>query len=376
MMKALVNGKIILEDRIVNNKVLLFDQAIHKITDSVDLSTLEVIDAEGMYISPGLIDLHIHGADGYDTMDGTIEALNSISKAILKKGVTSFLPTTMTMDSSSIYKALEAIRRGKVDSAVEGATIIGAHLEGPFINPKKKGAQNERYIVKPSYDFIRKYTDIIEIITYAPEMDDDGAFIKQMLSEDIVLSLGHSDGTFDEAMCAINGGAKSFTHLFNAMSGLHHRNPGLVGAALISDAYVELIADKVHVRPELFRLLVENKREKLVLITDGMRAKCLKNGTYDLGGQKVIVKENSARLEDGTLAGSVLTMNQAIKNMYECTDEPLYEVIKQASLNPARLINRDQSIGSIAVDKQADIIIFNDKFEVKRCFIKGKEKRI
>lgn len=375
-MKALVNGKIILEDRIVNNKVLLFDQAIHKITDSVDLSTLEVIDAEGMYISPGLIDLHIHGADGYDTMDGTIEALNSISKAILKKGVTSFLPTTMTMDSSSIYKALEAIRRGKVDSAVEGATIIGAHLEGPFINPKKKGAQNERYIVKPSYDFIRKYTDIIEIITYAPEMDDDGAFIKQMLSEDIVLSLGHSDGTFDEAMCAINGGAKSFTHLFNAMSGLHHRNPGLVGAALISDAYVELIADKVHVRPELFRLLVENKREKLVLITDGMRAKCLKNGTYDLGGQKVIVKENSARLEDGTLAGSVLTMNQAIKNMYECTDEPLYEVIKQASLNPARLINRDQSIGSIAVDKQADIIIFNDKFEVKRCFIKGKEKRI
>ena len=263
-MKALINGKIILEDKVVENSIVIFDERIIDIVSegSIDLNDYKVFDVKGKYISPGFIDVHVHGGVGVDTMDSDLEGLKKIGEKILENGVTSFLPTTMTMSKQKIYKALNTIRKFKNIKNYKGARALGAHLEGPFINPEKKGAQNEKFIIKPSLNFIKDYLDIIKIITYAPEMDKNNVFLKDMNSfSDTFLSLGHSLANYDQAIDAINNGAKSFTHLFNAMTGLHHRNPGMVGAALKSNAYAELIADKIHVNKSLFQMITDLKDE-------------------------------------------------------------------------------------------------------------------
>ncbi|MGM0379488.1 MAG: N-acetylglucosamine-6-phosphate deacetylase [Bacillota bacterium] len=374
-MKALINGKIILKDKIIKNSIIIFDKTIENIVpkESINLEEYTVFDVKGKYISPGFIDIHVHGGVGIDTMDANLEGLKKIGEKILENGVTSFLPTTMTMPKEKIYNALRIIRKFKNIKSYKGARALGAHLEGPFINPEKKGAQNEKYILKPNLKIIKKYLDIIKIITYAPEMDNDNKFIKNMNKyDDVVLSLGHSLATYEQAIDAINNGAKSFTHLFNAMTGLHHREPGMVGAAFKSNAYTELIADKIHVNKGLFQMISELKNDKLVLITDGMKAKCMKSGTYDLGGQKVIVDKNSARLKDNTLAGSILKMNNALKNMKENTNKSLSYLVNTVSLYPAQLINENDKYGSIEKNKIADLCVFNENFEISMTFKDGK----
>lgn len=374
-MKAIINGKLITKEDVLKNKVLLFDEKINKIVDSKDFNKdgVEIIDAKGNYISPGFIDVHIHGANGEDVMDGEMESLETISKFIAGKGVTAFLPTTMTMGKEDIYKALETVKEA-VNKKFHGAAIIGVHLEGPFINEKYKGAQREDYIVKPSYDFIKKYKDIIKIITMAPEKDENFNFIKEVKKNtDIVLSIGHSNATYEEAMEAIECGMNHITHTFNAMTPLHHRNPGVVGAAFNSNAYCEIIADKIHVHPGVFNILLKAKgKEKVILITDCMRAGGLKDGVSEIGGQKVFIKNNSVRLSDGTLAGSILTVNRAVKNIYENTNLTLNEAVNLATINPAKSIKVDDRKGSIEEGKDADITIFNDEFEVIQTIVGGK----
>lgn len=374
-MKALINGKIILEDEILEGYSIIFDEKIKEIikTDLVDLEKYDVIDIKEKYISPGFIDIHVHGGVGVDTMDADLEGLKKVGKKVLENGVTSFLPTTMTMSKEKIYNALKVVRKFKNISDYHGARALGAHVEGPFINPKKKGAQNKKYIIKPNTELLKEYLDIIKIITYAPEMDKDNKFIKSMSKySDIALSLGHSAASFDQAMEAIDNGAKSFTHLFNAMSGLHHREPGMVGAAFKSNAYSELIADKVHVNEGLFEVISNAKKDKLVLITDGMSAKCMKKGKYELGGQKVIVDENSARLEDNTLAGSILKLNKGVKNLKENVSKGLNYAVNAASIYPARLINEDKRFGSIEIGKFADLCIFDENIKVFKTFKEGR----
>ncbi len=371
-MKAIINGKLILKNAVLENKVIVFDSKIIDICDEVS-NDCEIIDAKGNYVSPGLIDIHIHGCKGFDTMDEDEEAVETISKALVETGVTSFLPTTKTMSPQRIYKAFDNIIKAK-NKDIEGAKILGAHMEGPFINEKYKGAQNPKYIYKPSFEFIKDYTDIIKIISYAPEVDTNFEFTKKVKKDtNIVLSIGHSDASYNIAKKAKNLGVTNITHLFNAMTPLNHRELGVVGLSLTSDMYCELIADKIHINKDLFQFVIDNKgKDKLVLITDCMRAGCMADGEYDLGGQTVYVKDNSARLASGNLAGSVLTLNKAVYNFKENTNLNIYETINLASLNPAKSINIDNKKGSLEIGKDADIAIFNEKMDCLATIVEGK----
>lgn len=259
---------------------------------------------------------------------------------------------------------------------MDGAQILGVHLEGPFINEKFRGAQRKDFILKPDYAYIEDYIDIIKIITMAPEIEGSIDFIEAIKKEsNTTLSIGHSGASYEEAMEAIKAGISYCTHIFNAMTPLHHRDPGVVAAAFNSDITCELIADKIHVHPELFKLLFKIKGEdKLILVTDAIRASCMKDGSYDLGGQAVLVREGKAQLANGSLAGNLLTLNKAVKNFIEVTDAPIYQVIKLVSLNPARVIGIDEKKGSIEIGKDADIIIFDGNINVKMVFIAGSSR--
>lgn len=371
-MKAIVNGKIITLDGVLEHKVLVFGDKIISI-EEVAPADCEIIDAKGYYVSPGLIDVHVHGSCGADTMDQTVEAIQTISEGISHNGVTSFLPTTMTMSKEDIYGALTTIREC-MNQELQGAKVIGAHMEGPFINVIYKGAQPEQYIVKPSFEFIKDYTDVIKLVSYAPELDEQYAFTKEVKEKtDITLSIGHTNATYDQAIEAIENGVSHVTHLFNAMSPLHHRDPGVVGAALTSNCYCEVIADKIHINKNLFQFVLDNKgKHKVVLITDSMRAGCMKDGKYDLGGQDVYVKDGAARLESGNLAGSVLTLNKAVYNFLQNTNATLTEAIHMASLNPATSIGVANHKGSLEIGKDADIAIFDNDMNCHLAISEGR----
>lgn len=371
-MKCIINGKIILENEILENKVLVFDEKIVDILDEVP-NNCEIIDAQGKYVSPGFVDIHIHGNMGRDTMDATEEAITTIAKSIVRHGVTSFLPTTMTMDKESVYNALDAVK--DLMGCGEGrAEILGAHLEGPFINQKYKGAQNEAFIINPSYEFVEKYKDVIKVITYAPEQDENFEFTKEVVKNtDIALSIGHSKATFKQAREAINLGARNITHLFNGMTPLNHRNPGVVGAGLTSDVYCEIIADAIHISKDLFQFILDNKGEdKLILVTDSIEAGGLEDGEYSLGGQKVIVKDSQARLESGSLAGSVMPLNKMVYNFLNNTDLDMRKVVRLAAINPAKSIGIDKTKGSIEIGKDADITLLDEDVNCYMTINKGK----
>lgn len=378
-MKALINGKLILKNTIYKDKALVINKQIEGIIPKEEIpkeSDLEIIDANDNYISPGFIDIHIHGAGGSDTMDGTIEGLNTISKTIIKNGVTGFLPTTMTMEMLQIHQALDTVRLA-MNRGLEGAKILGVHLEGPFINEKYKGAQKADYVISPNLEYIKNYLDVVKIITMAPEIESAMEFIKSVQEENktITLAIGHSSCTYEETIEAIDKGISHAAHIFNAMPPLHHRQPGIIGAIFSSNITCELIADKIHVHPALFKTLVKIKGiDRLVLISDSMRAGCMKDGQYNLGGQIVNVAEGSAKLEDGTLAGSILSLNNAVKNLRESTDISLVEAVKTVSLNPARVIGLEKTKGSIEIGKDSDLAIFNEEMDVKMSFLEGELK--
>ncbi|HDK7174954.1 TPA: N-acetylglucosamine-6-phosphate deacetylase [Clostridium botulinum] len=374
-MKAIVNGKIIVGNEILENKVLLFEKKIIDILDrdNVCLSKNDyIIDAKGLYISPGFIDVHIHGSGGKDAMDGKIESIKVISNTIAKRGVTSFLPTTMTMAKEHIYKALDVIEQA-MNMDLGGAKVLGAHLEGPFINPKYKGAQKVDFIKNPSFDFIKGYENVIKIITLAPEKDENFKFLKYIKENtDIVLSIGHSDATYEQAIAAIDNGISRATHIFNAMTPLNHRKPGIIGAIMNTDISCELIADNIHVHKGAINVLTKIKgKDKIILITDSMRAGCMNNGIWELGGQKVIVKNGSARLENNTLAGSILTLDNAIKNMKNNIDASLCEIISMVTINPAKDINIYDKKGSIEKGKDSDIVIFDKDINIRMTIVEG-----
>ncbi len=372
-MKAIINGKIIIRSGVLENKVLVFNETIQQIQEEVP-TDCHVIDAKGMYIAPGLIDVHVHGSCGADTMDQTKEAIEVISAGISKNGVTSFLPTTMTMSQEDIYGAFEVIRLC-MNQPLNGAKVLGVHMEGPFINAIYKGAQSDKYIIKPSYQFIENYTDVIKLVSYAPEMDENYSFTKEVKEKtDITLSIGHTNATYNQAKEAFNCGCSHVTHLFNAMTPLNHREPGVVGAALTSDVFTELIADTIHVNQQLFQFVLDNKgKHKMVLITDSMRAGCMKDGVYDLGGQAVFVKDGAARLESGNLAGSVLMLNKAVYNFFKNTDLTIDEAIHMASLNPATSIGIENCKGSLEIGKDADISIFDEEMNCYLTIVEGRE---
>ena len=370
-MKAIINGKIILNDSIMEQKIILFEDKILDITDDLP-DQVDIIDAKGAYVGAGLIDIHIHGAGGADVMDANDDTIETISQLLVKFGVTSFLPNTMTMSQEKIECALNQIRIG-MNGHYKGAKVLGCHLEGPFISETYKGAQNKAFIQKPNMTWIEPFQDVIKLITLAPEVDEGYEFIKAMkLKTDIKLSMGHTSTTFAKAKEAIQLGISHATHTFNGMSGFNHREPGAVGAILMSDVSAELIADKIHVNPEIFEWFYRVKSGNIVLITDSMRAGCMPDGVYDLGGQEVIVENGSARLRTGSLAGSVLTLNKAVRNFYEETTLSLPAVYQLASLNAARSIGVEDCKGSIEIGKDADLVIWDEALEALVTIVEGK----
>lgn len=374
-MKCIVNGRLVLPDEVVSDMAIIFDEKIQKIVPAseVNAEEYEVIDAEGKLVTPGLVDIHIHGYLGEDASDGTVEGLKKMAAGIAKNGVTSWCPTTMTLALSDLDKAFNAAREVKAETEIYGAKILGVHSEGPFINHSKKGAQPEEYIIPPNADFILDNADIIKLYTMAPEVEGGTECAKKVFEDGRVLtSMGHTGASFEEAQAGIEAGVRHATHLFNAMTPLQHRNPGVVGAAL-SDERVscELIADTFHVSAGLYRLVAKAKGDKLCLITDCMRAGGMEDGDYTLGGQHVIKTGIKCLLEDGTIAGSVLKLNEGVRNFKNNTALTLPEVIACASLNPAKAIGEADSIGSLEVGKCADIVIFDDEFNAVTTIING-----
>ena len=376
-MTYIINGKIVLPDAVVTGKALAYDTESGKIVGVVDTvpAGATTVDAEGGYVAPGLVDIHIHGYLGEDTSDAKPEGIKKMAYGVAENGVTAFLPTTMTVSMPEINAALDAVRSLKEESkSWDGAEIIGVHAEGPFINPSKKGAQAESNILPPDADFVIKNADIITSITLAPEMDEGHKCIKTIAEKtNVLISMGHTGADFEEGMQAARDGVNHTTHLFNAMTPLAHRNPGIVGAALAADnVSVELIADTFHINPGLYSIIAKVKGRKMVLITDCTRAGGMPDGEYDLGGQPIFLKGIECRLADGTIAGSVLKLNSAVKNVLDHTNLPVNEVFNMASLNAAAAIHVDDRLGSLEAGKDADIIIADENINIKRTIKKGR----
>ena len=377
-MIAIKNGKVILEDEIVLGKAVLFTDKIEGIVDESEIPEgAQIIDAEGGYVSPGLIELHIHGYLGRDVCDASEESIRIISKGLLENGVTGYLPTTMTVDMEVIKGAIESVRALMAESTTpefDGTTILGVHAEGPFISESKKGAQDPRYILKPDAKFVKANADVIRVITLAPEEDDaDFSAIREITSDtNVVVSMGHTSADYDTAIAGVRAGVRHATHLFNAMTPLTHRGPGVVGAALNSDEVsTELIVDTHHVNAALFDTVYKLKGRKLCLITDCLPAGGLPEGEYTLGGAKIIYKNDLCRLEDGTIAGSVLKLNKGVWNVYTNSKIPLNECVNCASLNPATTLGIADKKGSIKVGKDADFVILDNEFNVRKTIIGG-----
>lgn len=372
-MKAIINGRIITLEGILQHHAVIFEDRIKGIVREEELEkfpVLERIDAAGRYVSPGFIDVHVHGCNGFDTMDEDEQALAAIREAVLKTGVTAFLPTTMTMPFTRIERSLEQVRRAMQEG--RGAEVLGCHMEGPFIHEAYKGAQDKKYITVPDMAKIEPYLDCIRIITIAPETKDSRTFIQKCVQKGVVVSIGHSSATYEQGMEAIQAGVSHMTHTFNALPPLHHRLPGAIGAAMDSDIVCELIVDNLHVHPAMQRILLKVKGlDKIILVTDAMRASLLGDGEYDLGGQNVTVKDGEARLPSGVIAGSILTLNQAVRNFIKNTGISLADAVRLVTLNPARQVKAEQDKGSIEVGKHADLILFNDEIEVSAAFVKG-----
>ena len=360
-MNAIINGTILLPDTAVEGCALLYeDNVIYGTVHREDVpADATLIDAGGGYVMPGLIDLHIHGYGGCDVCDGHPQDLRDIDAHMLKNGVTGWLATTMTTDEETLRIALESCR---MVMAEKGHALLGVHAEGPYISPTKAGAQDPAHAVPPSPAFIKEYADVIRLLTLAPERDADFAAIRELKADtDITLSMGHTDADYDTALAAVDAGITHATHLFNAMSPLHHRAPGAVGAALTADVSCELIADNHHVHPALYDLVWRQKTWYLCLVTDCLSAAGTPDGTGTLCGQPITVKDGRCVLADGTLAGSTLHLWEAVRNLYIHSHIPLWECVNCATLNPADVLGLEGK-GSLEAGNDADILITDRDF--------------
>ena len=377
-MKCFKNTIVYVEGEGLKKCTLSFEERVIKIGKK-EIKNAEVIDLPaGAIVLPGFIDQHIHGAGGSDGMDGTVEDVDKIAKTIAAEGTTSFLVTTMTQSPENITKAVSAVKAYRDAKVKDGARVLGVHLEGPFIAAAHKGAQPLEYVKNPDIQAFDAYNEAsgnsIRIVTIAPEVEGATEFIGYLKEKGIVASIGHTGAKYADIEKAVECGAANVTHTYNAQSALHHREIGTVGSAmLLDDLNCELIADTIHVSVPAMRLLVKNKPlDKLTLITDAMRAKGIPDGVSELGGQTVYVKNGEARLEDGTLAGSVLRMNRALQNMVEKVGVPYTQAVDYATINPARTLNLDKEIGSIKIGKRADFTVLDESYNVLMTIRSGK----
>jgi len=340
----------------------------------------EVVGLEGAILAPGLIDLHVHGGNGVDTMDGEAGAIAGLSAFVAAHGVTGFLPTTVTAPLPEIERALKAVRRA-VDGELPGAQVLGVHLEGPFFNRRRAGAQPLNWCVDPARDALQRLLatgeGLIRMMSLAPELPGALAAIETLTQHGIVASVGHTDATYAQAQAAFAAGARHVTHLFNAMSPLHHREPGVVGAALTTDGVmVQLIADGLHLHPATLAVVVRCKGvDEVLLITDAIAGAGLPDGEYTMGRQRVIVRNGEARTPAGNLAGSTLTLERAVANMVRLVGVPLSSSLQMASLNPARVLGLAQRKGRLAPGYDADLVCLDADFNVRLTVVGGRALR-
>ena len=367
-MNGFKNSWIITESGKIKGNLVIEEGLIKSIGVESSEGLMEL--PENYVVVPGFIDQHIHGAAGSDAMDGSVEDLKKIANALASEGTTSFLATTMTQSPENIKQALACVKEYKESNFVEGAEIVGVHLEGPFIAKEHIGAQPLEYVAAPSVEVFKAYEEAsgntIKLVSLAPEIEGAEELIKYLVSRKIVASIGHTGATYKDVEKAVKAGATNATHTYNAMKAIHHREVGTVGSTYLFDELnAEIICDGIHVSAPAIKLLHKNKPStKFTLITDAMRAKHMADGYYDLGGQAVIVKNNEARLSNGVLAGSVLKMNDAVKNVMNFLHLPLEEVIKYATINPARNLSIDHEVGSIKEGKKANLVVLDENQDV------------
>lgn len=374
-------GNIVTPFQLLKDKAIFIEkEKISLIEDRENITNLAdagVIDAKDGFIVPGFIDIHVHGGGGFDVMDGNYEAVKQVAKTHSRFGTTAFLPTTMTMSKNKILKSLLSINEAFM-KGTKAAEVLGVHLEGPYINPLKKGAQRVEDMRKASIEefieFNKVSGNLIRIVTIAPEIPGAIELIRWLYKHNIIASAGHSNATYKEVQAGIKAGITHVTHVFNAMREFNHREPGVVGAALSSPKLIlEMIADGIHLHPIVMKILLKIKEiEEVILITDAMRAASKPEDTYNLGGQEVIVSNEQARLKDGTLAGSVLTLDKAVRNMVNMVGVSLVEAIRMVTINPARCLEIGDKKGSLEQGKDADIVVLNKKLEVDFTLVKGK----
>lgn len=361
------NGSVFQEDGTFQVKDLYVED--HKIVASeAEVSDKTVLEAQGLLVLPGLVDIHSHGAFGHDFSDADTDGLTEILKYERSCGITSYCPTSMTLPKEQLKEIFATVKG--VSAEKNGAVIRGINMEGPFLDPKKKGAHVEQYICRPNAEVFRELNDscgkMVKLVTLAPNMEGAMEFIEE-LHEEVCISLGHTGADFETSAEAIKKGAHHVTHLYNAMMPLAHRDPGLIGAAADEErCMVELISDGLHIHPSVVRNTFRMfGSERVILISDSMMATGMENGTYELGGQEVTVKDRKAALKDGTLAGSAT-------NLYDCMVKavsfgvPLAEAIFAATRNPAKSIGIFEQVGSLEAGKEADILLVTEELALKQ----------
>lgn len=344
------------------------------VTDQTVTHSDTFVFPNNFHLMPGFIDVHVHGLAGCDVMDADVSSLESMSRTLAQEGTTSFLATTMTSSIAHIEKTLLAIASY---SNCTGASLLGVHLEGPFISKAYAGAQRVEHAIFPDINLFNRWQTLsgnaIRLVTVAPELPDAIQFIEAVSRTGVVVSIGHTSANVDETLLAIEAGCRHGTHVFNAMKGLHHRSPGTVTPLLLNEnVSVEIILDNLHLHPMVVDLVYRLKGAKgIMLVTDAMRAKCLIDGEYDLGGQAVTVCEGAARLANGRLAGSVLHFPDALKNMLNATGCHLHDVMHMLSSTPAKQLNVFDQRGSIVPGKLADFVVLDDMLRVVMTVCRG-----
>jgi len=354
-----------------NGKISDIDLEQNICTDPIS----QFIDGEGRFLSPGFIDIHNHGNSGYDFMDGTEDAIDKIGQFHLKNGVTSYLGTVLTASYDNMFNAVQNIVEYKNKNNL--SQILGIHLEGPFFSVQKKGAQPEIYIRDPELEFIKKIKKAsynkLKMVSIASEKKGATEIIAYLKNNDITVSMAHSNATYDEAKNGINHGVTVATHLYNGMRDFNHREPGIIGASLIDQrVYCELIYDRIHLHDGAVQIALKMKGiDKIILVSDAMRAAGLEDGEYELGGQKVIVNSGVARLENGNLAGSTLNLRDAVYNMIHFLNIPMQDAVRMASLSPAMAIGADKNKGSIEIGKDADLLFLDNDINIYSVIVGG-----
>lgn len=365
------NVLVVDEDGVERIDVLTADGRIEKMGHGLVAKDAQAFDGRGKILMPGFIDIHVHGANGFDVMDADAAALSGIAQALPKEGVTAFVATTMTQTEGRIARAVETA--GKYRSAQGEAELLGIHLEGPFLSPEQAGAQNPEHFLKPELDLFNHWQALgggrIRIVTLAPELEGADKFIAGLEASGVIASIGHSAATYEQTVAS---NAQHVTHLFNQMTAFHHREPGVVGAAMLDSRFrVELIADLIHNHPAAVKLAYQQiGAGRLILITDAMRAKGLGYGNYDLGGQTVVVDETGARIQTGRLAGSVLTMDRALRNVRDLAQCSLPELAQMSSGNAAAALGLHGK-GKIARGMDADLVLMTEALEVELTVCRG-----